>query len=397
MVENDSPNERGRIGWWLFVAALAAIAGFIAYSFVGLIALGVFGYYAARPVDRQIERVIDSDGVAAWLTVLLIVVPVLLLVFYSGFRVVEQLQQVVGNPLNLPVLGEYLGALSRPERQTVLATLRNPDRAVQNPKQTIQTALRAGRRIFSAVFGTLVLLALALTLTYFLLENDDELADGFLQLSGGRDTAAYAYAVAVDDDLESVFFGNLLFVAAMSIIAGVAYWGTNVLAPPGVHVPMIPILAVLTGVTSLIPIVVGKVVYLPVVGYLAVQATRTSEAHLVFVAGALIVYALILDILPQTFLQPYLTGRQLDMVLMMFAYLLGPILFGWYGFFLLPILFVLMVEAVRIVLPELVHGEPLTRRVSMGDSVGADPESASDEIRDEDGPATDEPGPSDDA
>jgi hypothetical protein len=33
----------------------------------------------------------------------------------------------------------------------------------------------------------------------------------------------------------------------------------------------------------------------------------------------------------------------------------------------------------------------------MGDSVGTDPVSASDEIHDEDGPATDEPDPSDDA
>jgi hypothetical protein len=64
------------------------------------------------------------------------------------------------------------------------------------------------------------------------------------------------------------------------------------------------------------------------------------------------------------------------MVVMMFAYLLGPILFGWYGFFLLPILFVLIVEAIRIVLPELVRGEPLTPSAMIGDSIGTNPESA---------------------
>ena len=61
-------------------------------------------------------------------------------------------------------------------------------------------------------------------------------------------------------------------------------------------------------------------------------------------------------------------------MLLMFAYLLGPILFGWYGFFLLPILFLAILEAVRIVLPELLHGERLTHTATMGEDLGADPQ-----------------------
>jgi hypothetical protein len=43
----------------------------------------------------------------------------------------------------------------------------------------------------------------------------------------------------------------------------------------------------------------------------------------------------------------------------MFAYILGPVLFGWYGLFLGPLLLVLVVHFVRLVLPELVDGEPI--------------------------------------
>ena len=78
------------------------------------------------------------------------------------------------------------------------------------------------------------------------------------------------------------------------------------------------------------------------------------------------------------------------MVTMMFAYLLGPILFGWYGFFLLPILFILMLEAIRIVLPELLHGEPLVPTVSMGESVGTNPSSARHSPPDPDGTTNDD-------
>jgi hypothetical protein len=41
----------------------------------------------------------------------------------------------------------------------------------------------------------------------------------------------------------------------------------------------------------------------------------------------------------------------------MLAYTLGPLLFGWYGVFLMPMLLVLVFEFARIVLPELLDGE----------------------------------------
>lgn len=46
------------------------------------------------------------------------------------------------------------------------------------------------------------------------------------------------------------------------------------------------------------------------------------------------------------------------------------------GFFFLPILFVVIAETVRIILPELVSGRPLTPTASMGQSLGADLPSA---------------------
>ena len=60
----------------------------------------------------------------------------------------------------------------------------------------------------------------------------------------------------------------------------------------------------------------------------------SSGGSFLFVVGVLVVYFLVLGILLQTFLQPYITGRKLDM--MMSAYVLRPILFGWYGFSCFP-------------------------------------------------------------
>lgn len=364
--------NRARIGWWLFILVLALAAAFIVHSFIGMVVLGVFGYYATRPICRRLARHIGSDGLAAAVTVLLVVVPIVLLVAYIGFQFVQQVRQAFDTGGSAAISRTFdFGALPAEQRETVTTLLQNPSQFISQPQQMAGTLLDMGAQVFGAIAGGLLLIGLALTLSYFLLQNDTQLADGVQEIVGGRDTVVYAYAKAVDEDLESVFFGNLLFVIAMAVLAMVAYWATNVLAPEGLHVPMIFVLGFLTGITSLIPIVVGKVIYVPVVVYLAVQAVEAGGTAFAFVGGALVVYFLVLDILPQTFLQPYITGRQLDAVLLMFGYLLGPILFGWYGFFLLPIIFIVMLEAIRIVLPELVRGDPLTPDVSVGDGIGA--------------------------
>ena len=64
------------------------------------------------------------------------------------------------------------------------------------------------------------------------------------------------------------------------------------------------------------------------------------------------------------------------------------ILFGWYCFFFLSILFIVMLEAIRIVLPELLHGETLTPDVSIGEGVSTDPQSAREGIRENDDAAS---------
>ena len=371
--------NRARVAWWVFVLALGLVAAYLAYSFIGVIVLGVFGYYATRPICRRFARYTDSPGLAAVTTVVVVVVPILLLVVYTGFRIYQQVRRLLFSDSSESI-ATYLNVSALPADQQAMVSslLRNPAQLVSQPRQVLDllpTLLQQGTLVFNAVFGGLLLVALAVALSYYLLENDHRLARGFESLVGGEDTVAYAYASTVDADLESVFFGNVLFVAAMTVIAGVTYEATTLLAPAGIEVPLILALSVLTGLTSLLPIVVSKVVYLPLVGYLALQALDAGRGALAFVVGVLVVYFLVLDILPQTFVQPYITGRQLDMVLLMFSYILGPTLLGWYGFFVLPIVFIVMLEAVRIVLPELVRGEPLTPTISLGHGVGSDVES----------------------
>lgn len=366
---------RNRVGWWGYVLALAGVALFVGHSLVGLLVLGLFGYYATRPICQRISEFTDSERIAAALTVLTVLVPVFLVVFYAGYRILQQLRPRLDEEFVRTLTAQFArfggsGGIGADAAATQRESSVLDQLASLSPGVGLDQLVSA----LSATFGGLLLFGLTVALAYALLTYDDALSDTFAVLVGGRDTTAYTYALAVDDDMESIFYGNLLFAVVMSLVATVTYAATNLVAPSGIQVPMVFTLGFLTGVASLVPIVVGKIAYVPVVAYLAYQVSTTGNGEFVFVGAVLVVYVLVLDVLPQSFLQPYVSGQQVNSMLLLFAYVLGPVLFGWYGFFLLPILFVLLLEAVRIVLPELLRGEPLVPDVTVGQDAGADPE-----------------------
>jgi len=371
--------RRNSAFWWLYVSVLVGAALFIAYSFVGILVLGVSGYYATRPISTRFETATESKPMAAGLTALTVLVPVLLLALYAGIRILQQIQRQFDESVFSMFLSRFLGL--DVEETDPAALLRDPPSLDRLIDLLSGDTLQEGLHVLGLVSDTLLLLSLAVTLSYALLVYDEALSTAFAKLVGSRDETVFAYALAVDTDLESIFFGNLLFVLFMSVVATATYTLTNLVAPPGLSIPMVFTLGVLTGLTSLVPLVVSKVVYLPIVAYLAVQS---EGHHLVFLGGLLVVYFLVLDILPQSFIHPYISGRQLNAMLLLFAYILGPILFGWYGLFLLPIVFVLMLEAARIVLPELLHGDPILPEPNLAEETGADAE----EMQEDDADAT---------
>ncbi|NHN61541.1 AI-2E family transporter [Halorussus rarus] len=363
--------DRNRIAWWLYVVALAVGVVYIGWSFVGMFVLGVFLYYASRPIYDRIDEYIDSDGAAAALTLLGIVTPILLIIGYVvlvGLRDVASLSGLPGSSL----IASFFNAESLTSNQQNLVNMlvNNPGQLQSVDTGRLRQVASAAMAALGAVVGALVLVSLSFGLAFFLLRDDDRIAAWFRDEMAAKGTTGHAYAHAVDDELETVFYGNVLFVLTMAILAAVVYYGFNFLAPAALTIPFPILLALLTGVASLVPLVVGKIVYVPVVGYLAWIASQQGGVTMIYPIGLLVVSFLLLDILPQTFLQPYISGNDIHMGIMMFAYLLGPMLFGWYGFFLLPLFFVLVIQAVRIVVTDLIHGDELTPDVDAAPSLG---------------------------
>lgn len=368
--ELSLPFDRRRAGWWLVALTLAGAVGLFLFSFVGTFILGLFIYYGARPVNRRIQRHTDSYGVAATVTLLFIVVPVLALVGYTGLVATRQLAAALGQDAVTQVLERLPG-----NQQTLAGVLQDLPQFVSRLSQA--TEVREGFATVLQVLGTistgLLHLTLALAFAFFLYRDGHRLQAWYRTEVGGRDTAAYSYLAGVDADLEVVYFGNVLTVLAVTMASIVIYNGYNLLAPAAVTLPAPTLLAVLTGLATFVPLIVGKIVYVPATGFLAWRAAQSGADLLLYPAAFLVVSFLLLDIVPQSIVRPYISGHTLHEGAVLFSYVLGAALFGWYGLFFGPFLLVLVVQFANIVLAELVHGLPVSPAPAEPTTLGTEP------------------------
>ncbi|MFC7096674.1 AI-2E family transporter [Halobaculum marinum] len=361
-----------RAAWWGVGAVLAAALTFVVYSFVGTFVFGVFIYYATRPIYNRIRRRIQPPSLAAATALFTMVLPALLLVGYAMLIVVNQLQNLQQQGANgtavvdlsrLPLTESQVAAI-----QTQIDLLSDPTMLATIDWQQYVTVDRIADAAGSLgqAAGTLAFVGTAaihlfvmLAIAFYLLRDGNRLSRYLVQFTDQAGVID-AYGLAVDRDLKSVFFGNILNAIVTATIGVIVYSLLNVFAPTGGSIPAAALVGLLAGAASLIPIVGMKLVYFPVAIFMAVRAVANDvTGGLVFVLAFAVASLVIVDTIPDLVLRPYVSGRSLHVGAVMLAYTLGPLLFGWYGIFLMPILLVLVVHFVRIVLPELLAGEPI--------------------------------------
>ena len=370
-----SPSEfdRRRAGWWLVAAGVVAIVGLFFLSFVGTFVFGLFVYYGARPVNRWIQSRVDSRAVAATITLLFIVLPTLALLGYTGIVAFREFTAVVGPDAVGTVLERLPG-----NQQSIAGALQNlPQLASQLGQISgVQQGLITALGVLGTISNGLLHLTLALTFAFFLYRDGHRLQAWCRAEVGGHDTAAYSYLAGVDADLEVVYFGNVLTVLAVTIGSIVVYNGYNVLAPTTLPLPFPTLLAVLTGLATFVPLVVGKIVYVPAATYLVWRAVQAGTGLLVYPIAFLAVAFLLLDLIPQSIVRPYISGQTMHEGAVLFAYILGAALFGWYGLFLGPFLLVIVIQFANVVLGDLIRGRPLSPAPTETTTLGTDPTEA---------------------
>ena len=343
------------MAWWTIAVLLFAVLVYVVHSFIGTFVFGIFIYYATRPVYRRIDAYIRPPSLAAALSLLVLALPALLLLTYTVAVALQELSKV-STQVDLGELGTLLDPYIDLSR-----IVQNPEQLLNEPnlRAVIQESLNQALNYLGFIGIAALHLFVMILIAFYLLRDDRRLASWFRRRFADSDGVVVAYGTAVDRDFQNIFFGNILNAMVTGVIGALAYNGLNQIAPAAMIIPYPTLLGMLTGVASLIPIIGMKLVYFPVAGYLTYVGATVDPRLLWFVAAFVAVSFVIVDAIPDLLLRPWVSGRGLHLGMVMFAYIFGPLLFGWYGIFLGPMLLVFIVHFVQLVLPELLAGHPL--------------------------------------
>lgn len=349
--------DRVRVAWMAFGIALALLLAWVTMAFLGTVVFGVFLYYATRPAYRRIKPRIGQPTVSALLALLALALPLVLLIAYTA---AVALQELSGLATTID-LGPYASTIE--PYLDVSTVVDDPQMALERigDPQSVLAVLQSALAYLGVVGSGLLSLFISFSLAFYLLRDTTRLTSYGALLADDTGTIE-AYGRAVDSSLSSVFFGTILNAFLTGVIAVIAYSLLNLMAPSGLAIPFPALLGVLAGAGSLIPVVGMKIVYVPLVAYLGARAILDGTA-LQFVAIVAAVSLVVVDFIPDLVLRPYVSGGGLHTGTVMFAFVLGPIIFGWYGLFLGPLILVLVAHFVRLVVPELLTGnrpEPAT-------------------------------------
>ncbi|MFC5972664.1 AI-2E family transporter [Halomarina salina] len=351
------PRSRARIGYWLLaLLALVVLVGAV-YLFVGTLVTGLFLYYAVRPINRRIRSRIDGDGLAAMLTLVLVVLPLLALVGYVAFVAVQNVNSVFAQYNVQSLIQPYVD----------VEQIRNLSELANEPRALLEQLRQSGfQGVVSMILGVVGILANAvvhvflMTAVVFYLLRDDRKFAGWYRSAVGTGSPAHVIGQHMDRDISSVYFSNVLFMTSIAVFSAAFYSAFNVVAPSSVQIPLPIVLGVLTGVASIVPLVVGKIVYVPIAVFLFGAAFQSPAEVLLYPIGFTVFAFLFLDFIPLTFLLPLLAGRSLHSGLMIFAYVGGTLVFGWYGLFLGPLILVVGLRIAQDIVPALLRGDAVT-------------------------------------
>ncbi|MGQ4555657.1 AI-2E family transporter [Halobellus sp. GM3] len=350
---------RSRLSWWGVGIALAAALSYVVYSFVGTFVFGVFIYYATRPIYRRIKKRIRPPSLAAAVALFVLALPALAIVAYTGAIAVSELLRLTNE--GIFDISQYPISESQLERFTDIERVLALDPEMVTPERLSQllSSVSSASDVLAFVGVGLVHLFAMIALAFYLLRDDQKLSRwARSQLADDRGVLE-TFLGAVDNDFTNIFFGNILNAVLTGTIGVIAYTLLNLVSPPGVAIPAAALIGLIAGVASLVPIVGMKLVYVPVAVYLGATSYLSDPTTLWFTVAFVAVSFVVVDTIPDLVLRPYVSGRNLHVGAVMIAYTFGPLLFGWYGIFLGPILLVLIMNFAKHVVPVLISREPL--------------------------------------
>lgn len=349
--------------WAFFTIPLFLIIFYISLQYISLIVTSIFLYYISRPIFRIVYNKTEMRRVSALVAVLSFVIPISLISLYSiyfgflqliSFTRTEEFSSI--EPLMRNSITDFIGESQNITTSSLEITNSSNQGFYSFLLETLDPIIQSASLVTSLIISILIVL----TLTYYLLKDGGNMRNWFEKwIVEDRISYTQGFFKYVDNELSSIFVGNILAAIIIAAMTIVIYLGLNIfLLPSKVNVPYPVLVGILCGLTSIVPILGMKLVYLPLTGYMTFVAY--TNGFFEFIWSPLIVLlisSIIIDIIPEMIIRPYISSRNTHLGILILAYIIGPIFFGWYGLFLGPIMVVLATGFIKLVIPEIMSHE----------------------------------------
>lgn len=353
--------------WYVVGAAVTLALAFIGFRFIGAVVTGLFVYYSTRPVYKFLTNHRVGPTAAAAIAPTVFIFPVLILLVYT-IRVIAIELRSLASRTDVTFQG-ILTQVAPPSTIREIPTFEELQelqigniRDILSPQSispdiinafiaTLDSFLNIATQLSGVIFNLFIVIALS----FYLLRDDGKITSEFYNLVN-YDQLTLEYGSTLDKHLQTVFFGNILVAVISGLIGAVSYSLLSQLVPGGETLLYPALFGLLCGVGSLIPIIGMKIVYVPLTLVIfAINITQMPIAQAIaFPSIFLFVSLIIVDTIPDFLVRPYVSGRGgISTGLLLFSYTLGPLVFGWYGLFLGPLLFVAFSDFFSTVAPKL--------------------------------------------
>jgi len=335
----------------ILAIALAFICVFAYFSlpFLNVIIYALFLYYVSRPIYKFVTGILHGKhrNAASFTAIILCFLPLVLLIIYTAVIAHAELVHYLSSPeraINLPasVMNSSLVSQSKWYR---LAQKVGSDGFTSITLYDISQVSTTLHRVLDVALDIIVGIFLAFILTFFMLRDGDKMRDAVIRATP-KDYASRMkkFLGDVDAGINAIFFGSIANVIITSLLAVSIYHLLNRIAPSHqLIIPYATLLGVLTGVGNLLPYIGAKLVWVPLLIFLLLNAAAApvSSAIVIYFVLFLLLVGLLVDLMPEQVLKPFIAGRRVHLGLLIFSYIAGATAFGAIGIFLGPVLLVI--------------------------------------------------------
>ncbi len=230
-------------------------------SYLTLLAFGGVLAIVSRPLFKYLFRYLKSDTAAAFLTVVVVSMTIILPTIYFFAALSAELVGLFGNVkgyFDLATLEQLLRRMLPPNMQDQIPAVINEALGLL---RTVAGKLSSNLiALFSNLFGVLISFIIILIMVYYLLKDGTKIKNELLMLSPLGDEYDELVFQKVVVAVRAVMNGVLVVGLIKGILAGMAFWVFGVPAPL--------FWGTMTGMASFLPIFGSGLITIPIVAYL---------------------------------------------------------------------------------------------------------------------------------